>query len=68
MSARRGERFPLEPLEAVLGRPTARQLAERVGVVPCVVQAARRRGLSVRHADEWAIRAGLHPAIVWPAW
>jgi hypothetical protein len=45
-----------------LGR---RALARQLGVDPALISAAGRRGLSNPQADEWAIRVGLHPLLVW---
>lgn len=68
------DRFPLEALAVSLGIQLGRQergirvLAEQIGVSRGHVHRLRREGLSERQADRFAIRAGTHPAIVWPAW
>lgn len=73
-------RFPIEDLAAALrvdlgvsgghrpGDPVSglALLAEMVGVSYSTVQRRQRDGLSERDADEWAIRCGLQPELVWP--
>lgn len=44
---------------------TTDAMAMRCGVTSSAWRKARARGLPLRNADRWAIRAGLHPAIVW---
>jgi excisionase family DNA binding protein len=74
-------RFPIEDLAAALrvdlgvsgghrpGDPVSglALLAEMVGVSYSTVQRRQRDGLSERDADEWAIRCGMQPELVWPA-
>jgi hypothetical protein len=61
-------RYPLADLEALVGRPSAAELAERMGVSGQVVRQWRCRGLSERQADEVACRLGWWPGLVWPEW
>lgn len=67
MTAERGHRYPLHELEALIGWPTAYELAEEVDATVAAVNAWKIRGLSHRQADELAIRFGWHPALVWGA-
>lgn len=61
-------RWPLQPLLDVCGY-SRRYLSHHAGVSSAHVQRAGQRGLTDTEADEWAIRAGLHPALVWgEAW
>ncbi len=59
-----GAGWPLQPLLDASGL-TARRLAAELGVSGTTVRNAGRRGLNDRQADEWAIRLGLHPLLVW---
>lgn len=61
-------RYPLAPLEALVGRPSSAELAERVGVSRQAVNQWRRRGLSEHQADVVACRLGWWPGLVWPEW
>ena len=71
-------RYPLEPLERVLGTHEARNergypsadsaLARIIGVTRASVCQSRRRGLSEAQADLYATRAGFHPAQIWDGW
>jgi hypothetical protein len=47
------------------GDLTRTSLARLLGIRCGVVQLAGRRGLTDVQADEWAIRLGLHPLMVW---
>lgn len=70
-------RYPLQPLIDAIGidGPILRregtslsvdqQAAYAIGVDQSAVRRARRLGLSEALADRWAIRAGLHPDLVW---
>jgi hypothetical protein len=60
-------RFPLHDLEALIGWPTARELAEAVGVTVEAVEGWKNRGLSWRQADDLACRFNYPPAFVWGA-
>jgi hypothetical protein len=57
-------RWPLPPLLHACGL-SRRALARQLAIGPAAVSAAGRRGLSDAQADEWAIRLGLHPLLVW---
>jgi hypothetical protein len=59
-----GAGWPLQPLLDASGL-TVGQLAAELGLSGTTVRQAARRGLSDRQADEWAIRLGLHPLLVW---
>jgi hypothetical protein len=67
-SGRRNERttFPIEALEALLGHPTVSALTQLLRCGGDEVRTARLWGWSWRQADRYAIRAGHHPATVWP--
>lgn len=57
-------RWPLRPLlEAA--RATPASLALELGIGVANVAQAVTRGLSDAQADEWAIRLGFHPVLVW---
>jgi hypothetical protein len=56
--------WPLRPLLEASGL-TASRLAAELSLSGTAVRTAARRGLSDRQADEWAIRLGLHPLLVW---
>lgn len=43
-------------------------LAFRLGVTRRTIQRLANTGLTDRQADHYAIRAGLHPAWIWPEW
>lgn len=58
-------RLPTRPLFEATRAETNNQLAEMLGISRKAVAAAARRGLTVWKADEWAVRAGLHPSNVW---
>ena len=61
-----GPRFPMQPLERLLGRPTAREISDQVGAKWATVRQWRHRGLSFWQADE--IATGLRADEVWPEW
>lgn len=63
-----GPRFPLAPLEARLGNPTAREFGLRVGAGRDTVQKWRERGLSFWQADTVATQFGMRADEVWPDW
>ena len=60
-----GRRWALRPLLDACGLSGPAGLAAELGISRDNVTAAGRRGLSDRQADEWAIRVGLHPLLVW---
>ncbi|WP_370327204.1 hypothetical protein [Euzebya sp.] len=67
------DRWPLEPLLVADGidpdgAAWAAKAALRFGVTRRTVHRWRHTGHSTAAADTAAIRAGLHPAIVWSHW
>lgn len=69
MSARMcGARYPLHELEALIGWPTAAELAQATGATVAAVDKWRLRGLSHEQADRLAVHFGWHPILVWPEW
>lgn len=69
MTVVREPRFPLAALEAVLLPRSTRELARRCGVHERLIHRWRAEGgVPLRSADAMAIRAGLHPALVWDTW
>jgi hypothetical protein len=56
--------WPLQPLLDASDL-TRTRLAAELHVPPSVIRLAGRRGLTDVQADEWAIRLGLHPLLVW---
>jgi len=62
-----GPRFPLAPLLAMLELSQS-QLSNMYGVGGQSLKRWRECGLTVEAADRLAVRAGLHPAEVWPEW
>jgi hypothetical protein len=56
--------WPLRPLLDASGL-TATALGRRLGVGGATVTRAAQHGLTDQQADEWAIRLGLHPLMVW---
>jgi hypothetical protein len=65
-----GRRYPIEPLLDMLAHRGLSQhaAAELVGMSGSSLVAAREKGLLVKAADRCAMRAGFHPAEVWPSW
>lgn len=62
------ERYPLDPLLDALGLRSLNQAAARIGVSGATLYEYRDRGLTAHVADRLAVKAGLHPAMVWPSW
>jgi hypothetical protein len=60
-----GRRWALRPLLDACGLTGPAGLAAELGISSDSIAAAGRRGLSDCQADEWAIRVGLHPLLVW---
>jgi hypothetical protein len=56
--------WPLQPLLDACGL-TATAMSRQLGIGGATVSRAARHGLSDRQADEWAIRLGFHPLMVW---
>jgi hypothetical protein len=74
-----GDRYELRPLAASLGIRLGGPnevpegegyvaLAHSMGVSHGYARVLAGRGLSDKQADRFAIRAGLHPEVVWPGW
>ena len=71
-------RYPIDALEHKLGtflyvskdgQPARNEGLSRVlGIAPGTIARQRQTGLRVREADLYAVRAGYHPALVWPSW
>ena len=71
-------RYPIDALEYKLGtflhvasdgQPARNQgLANVLGVLPGTIARQRNTGLAFKEADLYAVRAGYHPALVWPSW
>ena len=61
-------RWPIEPLLAVTGRPSAARLAVRLNVNTRTIWRWHHRGLTDHQADRAAIAIDLHPANIWPDW
>jgi hypothetical protein len=59
-----GHGWALQPLLDTCGLTRSR-LAAKLGVSGATLRTASRRGLTERQADDWAIRLGLHPLMVW---
>jgi hypothetical protein len=57
-------RWPLPALLDACKVPRA-QLARKINVSSHTVAVAEQRGLTDVQADEWSIRLGLHPILVW---
>lgn len=62
-----GRRYSLEGLVTASGLSEA-ALARSVGLSGNTLKAVRRRGFSEDQADRYAVRAGLHPSMVWSDW
>lgn len=58
-------RFPFAPLAAAMGA-TEPQAARELGLSGSTEQQYRRDGVTERVADRLAVKAGLHPWMVWP--
>jgi hypothetical protein len=59
-----GSGWPLQPLLDAC-KLTATAMGRRLGIGGATVSRAARSGLSDHQADEWAIRLGFHPLMVW---
>lgn len=59
-----GPGWPLQPLLDAC-QLTATAMGRHLGVGAATVNRAAHSGLSDHQADEWAIRLGLHPLMVW---
>lgn len=66
-----GPRFSLAPLEELLraqGGSSVKRLALLMGTNERQVHRWRHHGVTWAQADLLAVRAGLHPAELWPQW
>ena len=61
-------RFSLTDLEILIGATSDRDIAQATDSTRRTVQRWRHQGLSARQADRAAVRAGFHPANIWPHW
>lgn len=62
-------RFTLEPLERYLETTDSAETATVLDLPKRTVQRYRQFGLSLVQADRLAIRAGIHPCLIWgTAW
>lgn len=65
-------RFPVTPIRELLGRRHARgesweAIARRLGVCErSLFRLLSAKEIGQAAADEWALRLGLHPALLWP--
>lgn len=57
-------RYPWAPLAALVGSG----LAGKLNVSGSTLQDYQTRGVTPRVADRLAMKAGLHPSLVWPSW
>lgn len=62
------ERYPLDTLREAMGSPSWNGLGRALGISGATLYEYRERGLTALVADRLAIKAGLHPAMVWPSW
>jgi hypothetical protein len=61
--------FDMPTLERKMGSPRPGRTALRLGIQRRQLHRLRLSGLTVDQADELAVRAGFHPALVWgSAW
>lgn len=60
--------FDLDVLEVAMGGICGLDVARRLGINARQVHRWRKTGLTVHQADVLAVRAGFHPAEVWPDW
>jgi hypothetical protein len=59
---RLARKLPLAPLDALVGSDS---LADRLGVNPRIVSRARKNGVTLTYAEDWADVLGVHPVEVW---
>lgn len=60
-------RYPLEPLAQAMGLSLHAACAQ-LGISGTTQKEYRARGVTVRVADRLAVKAGYHPAEIWPTW
>jgi hypothetical protein len=63
----RALRWPAEPVFAAAGG-SRRTVMALLHVSAEEVARVEREGLSDRQADQWAVRLGLHPSMLWPGY
>ena len=68
VAAPQPKRYPLEPLARLVGASSYTSLARELGVSGSMLSVYRTKGLTDAAADRLAVRAGWHPAEVWPEW
>lgn len=61
-------RFDLHPLADAIGAESDRDIAQATNTCRRTVQRWKHDGMSVDQADRAAVRAGYHPANIWPDW
>ena len=59
--------WPMQPLLDATSL-TLSGFSHAHGVSYDTMRPAARDGLTDKQADHWAVKAGLHPACVWPDW
>jgi hypothetical protein len=62
------ERFDLEPLATALGATCDGDIAQATETCRRTVQRWKHDGMTVDQADRAAVKAGFHPANIWPWW
>lgn len=62
------ERFPIGPLESLLGGLADIPLAERLACPRRNLYRWRKNGINALRADELAVHLGHHPGEIWPEW
>lgn len=60
--------YPLEPLLAKMGNPTAGPASRALGISGDSFKRYQANGLTEDQADRLAVRAGFHPLEVWDDW
>jgi hypothetical protein len=60
-----GTRFSFEPLERHLRAIGCTNIGATLGASSVTIKQARAGGLTLRTADRWATRLGLHPMEIW---
>jgi lambda repressor-like predicted transcriptional regulator len=64
-------RYPFDDLRDVVDPAHERtnlEVAEALGLHPRQLERYRRQGVTDCAADRLAVRAGTHPAVIWPEW
>jgi lambda repressor-like predicted transcriptional regulator len=71
MAAPFQRRYPFDALRDVVDPAHERtnlEVAEALGLQPRQLERYRRQGVTDCAADRLAVRAGTHPAVIWPEW